>query len=351
MYVFLQKDIMNNRRTNLSDIAKKAGVSKSAVSLALNGSNGVSEQTRKRVETVAKAMGYERNALVSSMMSSIKRDGSSKYSETIALVNGNIDEFALTNHPTLPKYCQGIKEEALRLGYTINEFWLHDTNLNGEQFARILHSRGIRGGIILGHSFGTVFPKSFEEVWQNFYFISAGIKTQQPQLEMVSADHYAITYQAVLKALDMGYKRPALVIEENIDNLVDGRFVAGFLRAQMRLTLKQHIPPFLKTDTHPNYDKELEDWITTHKPDVLLYLLNTTRETLLSKIQKQNKPIKLIQLERRSVLQNWTGMEQNNDTVGRIAMRRLADMLSRTSSVVGENANLVTLVPPTWITE
>jgi LacI family transcriptional regulator len=342
---------MKHKRTNLSDIAKKAGISKSAVSLALNGSTMVSEATRKKVEQIAKAMGYERNALVSSMMSSLKREGSSKYSETIALVNGNIDEFALKNHPTLPKYCEGIKDEANRLGYTINEFWLHDSNLNGEQFSRILHSRGIRGGIILGHSFGTVFPKSFENIWQNFYFISAGIKTQQPQLEMVSADHYAITYQAVLKALELGYKRPALVIEENIDNLVDGRFVAGFLRAQMRLSIKQHIPPFLKTDTHPNYDNELEKWINTYNPDVLLYLLNTTRETLLAKIQKQKKPIKLIQLERRSILQNWIGMEQNNDTVGRIAMRRLADMLSRTSAVVGENSNLVTLVPPTWISE
>ncbi len=342
---------MKQKRINLTDIAKKAGISKSAVSLALNGSKTISEKTRKKVEQIAKNLGYERNALVSSMMSSIKREGSSKYSETIALVNGNIDEFALVNHPTLPKYCKGIKDEATRLGYTINEFWLHDANLNGEQFARILHSRGIRGGIILGHSFGTVFPKSFEGVWQNFYFISAGIKTQQPQLEMVSADHYAITYQAVMKMLELGYKRPALVIEENIDNLVDGRFVAGFLRSQMRLPIKQHIPPFLKSDTFPNYDSELDKWLYKYKPDVVFCLLNTTRETLLSKIQKQETQIKLIQLERRSILPNWTGMEQNNDTVGRIAMRRLADMLSRTSSIVGENSNLVTLVPPTWISE
>lgn len=342
---------MEHKRINLTDIAKEAGISKSAVSLALNGSKMISEKTRKKIEEIARNMGYERNALVSSMMSTLKREGSSKYSETIALINGNIDKSALKKHPTLPKYYEGIKDEADRLGYTINEFWLHDKNLNGELFTKILHSRGIRGGVILGHSFGTVFPKSFENVWQNFYFISVGIKTQQPQLEMVSADHYAITYQAVIKAIELGYKKPALVIEENIDKLVDGRFVAGFLRAQMNLSQKQQIPPFLKPDTNPNYNKELEDWIHSNRPDVVFYLLNTTGQTLLSKIQKQKKQIKLIQLERRSFLSNWTGMEQNNDTVGRIAMRRLADMLSRTSSIVGENANLVTLVPPTWINE
>jgi hypothetical protein len=60
----------------------------------------------------------------------------------------------------------------------------------------------------------------------------------------------------------------------------------------------------------------------------------------------------MIQLERRNTnidIPNWTGMEQNNDIVGKVAMRRLADMLSRTSSVVGENANILTLIPPRWV--
>ncbi len=342
---------MKQKATNLADIAKKAGISKSAVSLALNGSSMVSSKTRKKIERLARTMGYKRNALISSMMSSIKKQDNSKYSETIALINGNIDEFALKNHPTLPKYVEGIKDEAERLGYTINEFWLHDPNLNGELFVHILNSRGIRGGIILGHSFGTVFPKSFHKVWKEFYFISAGIKTQEPKLEMVSADHYAITYQAVCNAIKLKYKRPALVIEESIDNLVDGRFVAGFLRAQMQLDSKQHIKPFLKSDNDFNYVQELYKWIDENNPDVIFYLLNSTREIILAKPKKRKSSIKLIQLERRSIQPNWTGMEQNNDTVGRIAMRRLADMLNRTSAVIGENANLVTLVPPTWISD
>ena len=43
----------------MSDIAKMAGVSKAAVSFALNGKPGVSEETRKKIFKVIKEQGYE----------------------------------------------------------------------------------------------------------------------------------------------------------------------------------------------------------------------------------------------------------------------------------------------------
>lgn len=47
-------------RVTLSTIAKASGLSKFAVSRALSGKSGVSEQTRKLVETIAQELGYER---------------------------------------------------------------------------------------------------------------------------------------------------------------------------------------------------------------------------------------------------------------------------------------------------
>lgn len=43
----------------MSDIARLAGVSKAAVSFALNGKPGVSEETRKKIFQVIKEQGYE----------------------------------------------------------------------------------------------------------------------------------------------------------------------------------------------------------------------------------------------------------------------------------------------------
>jgi DNA-binding LacI/PurR family transcriptional regulator len=50
------------KRTTIADIAKRAGVSKGAVSYALNGLPGVSESTRRRVLELASEMGWHPNS-------------------------------------------------------------------------------------------------------------------------------------------------------------------------------------------------------------------------------------------------------------------------------------------------
>lgn len=50
------------RRPTIKDIARRAGVSESAVSFALNGRPGVSEQTRARIRRVAEELGWQPNS-------------------------------------------------------------------------------------------------------------------------------------------------------------------------------------------------------------------------------------------------------------------------------------------------
>ena len=52
-----------NSKPSLATIAKRAGVSKTAVCSALNGTEGVSEKTRRRVQQVADELGYRPNLL------------------------------------------------------------------------------------------------------------------------------------------------------------------------------------------------------------------------------------------------------------------------------------------------
>lgn len=61
------------KRPTIKDIAAKAGVSKGAVSLALNGRSGVSESTRSRVLAVASSLGY-RPSVTARALSSASAD-------------------------------------------------------------------------------------------------------------------------------------------------------------------------------------------------------------------------------------------------------------------------------------
>lgn len=342
----LKKFSMNNKRVTLSDIASKTGLSKGAVSFALRNSKMVSEKTRAKVLSAAKKLGYERSALVSSVMSSIKRGGG--FLESVALLNANEDEYILSKHPTLSKYCIGIKEEAKLLGYSVNEIWLRDPRLEISKLMRAFRSRSIRGGIVIGHFLGEVFKPKYSPIWENFSFVSIGVKSSESPLELVSTDHYAVTSEALSKCLKLGFTRPGLVMEKIIDEYVDGRFIAGYLRMQLDMPEQNRIPPFTASMREPGYPKKFSEWIMRYKPDALLYLRNSLREIFLDLPAKTKRNIRLVQLERRSDATDWIGMEQNNDAVGRVAMRRLADMLNKEPGHIGENADLVTLVSPKW---
>jgi Transcriptional regulators len=58
------------RRPTISDVAARAGVSKGAVSFAVNGNRGVSEATRERVVRAAQELGWQPNRMAKSLSQS-----------------------------------------------------------------------------------------------------------------------------------------------------------------------------------------------------------------------------------------------------------------------------------------
>ena len=53
---------VNVKRPTIGDIARQAGVSKGAVSYALNGQPGVSDATRRRILAIADEIGWNPNS-------------------------------------------------------------------------------------------------------------------------------------------------------------------------------------------------------------------------------------------------------------------------------------------------
>ena len=166
----------------------------------------------------------------------------------------------------------------------------------------------------------------------------------------MASDDFLISHNAYVEAASLGYKNIGLVIDESVDDLVGGTLVGGFLRAQLRGGAKFKCPPFLEPRESKTYRGNLAKWIRKNSPDAILYLFNFTRGILEKIPEVGRKNIRLFQLERREPPPpGWTGMEQNNDVVGKVAVRRLADMLNRDSAVAGENSGIITLVRPTWV--
>ncbi|MFE0757463.1 LacI family DNA-binding transcriptional regulator [Inquilinus sp. NPDC058860] len=95
-------------KVTLATIAQRTGLSKFAVSRALSGKDGVSEETRRRVQEAAAALGYARPDTGPLTLGVIFHDADLINSELHLLIQN------------------GAQSEAQRLGYRLNMRWTHE---------------------------------------------------------------------------------------------------------------------------------------------------------------------------------------------------------------------------------
>ena len=331
---------------SLADISKELGISKMSVSLALRGKNGVSEQLRGKVLAYAKKIGYKRDAEICRTMASIKLRGAGQFCGTIAMLLAVENESVLVNHPTFSEFHKGILRGAEKIGYNIDTFCLYEKGTTAKSLMRIFKSRGIRGGVLAGMYDSAYLSPKFSELWKEFKFIAVGLRTYNPHLDYTSADQYLVARNAVKELLNLGYTRPALVLDKNIHDVVEGRFAGGFLEAQLRIKSSDRIPPFFHNADVVESEKNFAKWYLKHKPDSILCLYNTPKKWLENLGVKIPKDVALVQLERRAKNPEWSGMNQHNDVVGELAVRRLSDFLN--APFVSSSPITASFVSPDW---
>lgn len=335
-------------RITMSCIASRAGVSKNTVSLALRHDPQIPHATRIRIETIAREVGYAKNPVVAQLMSELRKTQPAGYRRTFALLNANLDSHAFTRHPTIPAYVTGCRRRAASLGYALDEFWLHDPTLYGEQLNRILRARGIRGAIIVGLMNDNQLPPRFSVTWQHHAVVVTGVRTREPTLAFACVDHHALVLQAMEGARRLGYRRPALVLEETIDRLVDGRFSSGFWYGQQTLAPADRLPGFYAVEAARRDQTAFRSWLEQHQPDVIFTLHTVVRDWLTALGRQVPHQIGLIQLERRRGCSDWSGMDQHNDLTGEAAVDMLVSLLHNEEPGL-PNFPRATLVGASWM--
>lgn len=228
--------------------------------------------------------------MVSKMMSHMRKSTIGNFRETIALLNGNRDKNAFKNHSTLPIYKKSVMKEASELGYNVDEFWLLDPNLNCKKLSAILRARGIRGGIIMGHTEDCVF-KSYAKIWNDFKIVSVGISVHNPAYELVCSNQFEVSRKAVERLVELGFRRPAIVVDKEIDYLVDGRFYGGFFSALYDANIKERIDPFGESINSPTYYYNLRKFLESQDPDVVLYMFGKPEISYQKSPQKRRLKI------------------------------------------------------------
>jgi LacI family transcriptional regulator len=313
---------------SIRTLAKIAGVSKATISLALRDHPRIRPSERVRIQRIAAEAGYRPNPLVANLLAQLRVSKTSGYRSTVGLVCVTKNRVLLEVVPTFREWIAGCQARAGELGYGIDPFWLYEPQLSPARMIQILDTRNIRGLVIIGLLERGALPPRFDAVWDRSACVVLGARPRKSSLPFVSNDQFSTSVRAVEELLALGYRRPALCINQGLDETVDNRFGAGFWVAQRKLPVKEQVPVFpyeLKAE------KRFGVWVRRYRPDAIITAHGAIEQWLNSLGLSAPRDLGLVHLDKSDV-EDWAGMKQNNPQIGSAAIDMLVGQLHRYES-------------------
>ena len=333
------------RLPTLKDIANAAGVGKTTVSLALRNDPRLRIGTRERIQAVAAEMGYQANATVAALMAQLRASRTATYQATLGLINASGERDWLKTFSTFRAWVTGALRRATQLGYGLDDFWLCEPGISPGRLASILTSRNIRGLIISGVMDHSALPPGLGEIWTRLPCVLLGLRTTRPPLHCATNDQFATALDAIREVLKLGYRRPGLVIEAQVDANVDHRFSAGFGVGQNELPRAQRLPVCAFDRAQPAV---FEAWFQKHRPDIILGLHDEVKAWLARLKIRVPRDVGLVHLDRTEDMAGWAGMNQRNDLVGVAAVDMIVGQIHRNECGIPDFARSM-MIESAWV--
>lgn len=293
-----------------------------------------------KVQQVAERLDYHPNAVVAHLLAQLRTTRTPKYQATLALINASESASIIGEVQTFREWERGYRDRATQLGYCVDKFWLYEKDMTPHRLASIFRARNIRGVIVAACVDNSRLPRDFDEIWTGFACVILGVSNVRPVSHLACNDQFTTSRHAFEEALRLGYSKPGLVIGQEVDELVEGRFSGAYLSAQNCLPGRDRVPPFL---FHSRLDKPLtakigtpetlkrfEQWFERHRPDVIICIHPEVKEWVTSSLKLSvPQDIGLIHLDWNEELKGWAGMNQNNHLVGAAGIDMLIGQLHR----------------------
>ena len=263
---------MHEKRVTIYDIAAKAGVTKTTVSLALRNHYRISEKRRKQIRRLADQMGYAPDPFLSTLASYRSQIRPRQEQSAITWINHWEQPGRLRGaHREFDAYWRGAQMAAKRFGYRLEEIqWAPD--YSAKRFEQILLTRGIRGVLIPPHQ----TPPDWQNFdWSKFSIIRFGLSVPSPDSHLVTSDQQRAVIMALKRISSYGYQRIGMTVGDRLDKGVGGNYTGGFYAAR-NLFKVPGVDSLLETEEaaflqRPAAVKKLlQKWLEKKRPDAVL---------------------------------------------------------------------------------
>ena len=314
---------------NQRAIAAAAGVTQAAVSKALRGDRTISEHTRKRIEEVARKLGYRPNSYVSTLMSHIRAGRPLQDKGCIGFLVDAKSEKHWFGHAGGYAYrlqCQGARRRAEELGFATELFYLHDAAYGGKRIERILQARGICG-LALMPSPASARGSEVALDWDRYALAAISYLWENLSVDRVSTHHRHNVEMAFRQVVDRGYERVGMCLPPEAVEGVDNSWRERFLLWRERTPPKHRIPLFVgKPGITPR--ERFFSWLKKWKPEVLVCLIGHEKEWLDELGLAVPEDLAMVCVNRRPG-SAFSGVEENLERIGAAVVDAVASHIER----------------------
>jgi LacI family transcriptional regulator len=251
----------------MKDVAREAGYSQAAVSLALRNDRSIPEKTRREIVSAAKKLGYRTSPLVAALMSlQRQRRRARDVTTVVAYLTSHPPDFPWRARNVYLSMFAGAEERLAEFGCRLEEFNLRAPGITSARVREILRARGIHGVIVA--------PLPHGETEMNFDFsrlaaVGLGMSVRSPVIEQVSSDHFQSVVLTIERCLALGYRRIGFLISQETSRRLDHRWLGGYRFAVEQYNLEHRLPPLM-----PELQREIASaipaWLAAHRPDVVI---------------------------------------------------------------------------------
>lgn len=249
----------------MRELAALADVSVMTVSRALRHGRQVAPELRARIVALAAEHGYQPDPAMTALCAYRLRRRPPTAHTAVGYLTTNDTRGAYQADPIMRDSLAGAQRRGVELGYRVEPVWLHELTKRGLSATEVLLARGFRGLIV------AKLPSIDLEVWLNwkqFSCVAIGYSLRKPALHFVASHLFQVMLLAFNQALALGYKRPGLLLNEELNERTMHQFHGAFLCEQQRLAAKHRVP--VGWTTRDRLRVDLKEYVEKHRPDVLL---------------------------------------------------------------------------------
>lgn len=319
-------------------IAALAGISKTAVSMALRHHPKISPATRSRVQKIAARLGYRPDPHVAKLMHHLRLVRKPRFQSVICALT-TIEEKSARYMSAIANSAHA-RADALGYGFTVMQ--IEDRPGRRADLHRILRSRGVEGLLLLPMQ----TPRAFDDLidWREFSVLAATYGVPTPEFHRVVPHQFGNMLLICHELASRGYRRIGLVLGQNQDLRVHHHFSAA-VAWQSLLGGTELVRPLIHAGAQP---LGIEDWFEREQPDAIIAGGQADCECITRMLGLRVPGPVGFALTDRSESALFAGIDQRPADIGARAAEILSGMIQR-SEKGAPAVPTVTMVEGRWV--